>query len=95
MSDTYQRLLRRQPGRAGTTWRDDAACQHADPDLFFPIGTAGPALLQVEEARQVCRACPVRRPCLRWALERGEDAGVWGGTTGDERRILKLAHAPQ
>jgi hypothetical protein len=26
-----------------TNWRDDAACLRADPDLFFPIATAGPA----------------------------------------------------
>jgi WhiB family transcriptional regulator, redox-sensing transcriptional regulator len=94
MSDTSQRLLRRQPEAADTDWRDHAACRGADPELFFPIGTSGPALLQVDEAKQVCRACPVHRPCLRWALERGEDAGVWGGTTEDERRILRLAHAP-
>ena len=94
MSDTYQRLFRRQPGRAGINWRNDAACQHADPDLFFPIGRAGPALLQVEEAKQVCRACPVLGSCLRWALDSSEDTGVWGGTTEDERRTLKLARAP-
>jgi WhiB family redox-sensing transcriptional regulator len=28
--------------------------------------------------------------CLRWALERGENAGVWGGTTEDERRSVRL-----
>jgi WhiB family redox-sensing transcriptional regulator len=94
MSETSQRLLRRRPEAGDTDWRDHAACQDVDPELFFPIGTSGPALLQVNEAKQVCRACPVRRPCLRWALERGEDAGVWGGTTEDERRILRFAHAP-
>jgi len=33
-----------------TDWRDHAACLHADPDLFFPIGTTGPELRQVDEA---------------------------------------------
>jgi WhiB family redox-sensing transcriptional regulator len=28
-------------------------------------------------------------PCLTWALETGQDAGVWGGTSEDERRALK------
>ena len=43
-----------------TNWRDDAACRHADADLFFPIGTMGPTLRQVDEAKRICRACPVR-----------------------------------
>jgi WhiB family redox-sensing transcriptional regulator len=27
--------------------------------------------------------------CLQWALESGQDAGVWGGMSEDERRALK------
>lgn len=70
-------------------WRDSAACRTEDPDLFFPIGTTGPALLQIEEAKAVCHGCPVREPCLDWALDAGQDIGVWGGTTETERRALK------
>jgi Transcription factor WhiB len=40
------------------TWRDDAACRDADPDLFFPIGTTGPALVQIGEAKRICRGLP-------------------------------------
>ena len=36
----------------------DAACRDVDPELFFPIGDTGPALLQIDEAKQVCRRCP-------------------------------------
>jgi WhiB family transcriptional regulator, redox-sensing transcriptional regulator len=72
-------------------WQDMAACRDAEPDLFFPVGTAGPALLQIEAARCVCRACPVRAPCLAWALDQGVGAGVWGGATEDERRALRSA----
>ena len=61
----------------------------ADPELFFPIGTAGPALLQLERAKQVCAGCQVRISCLDWALATGQDAGVWGGTGEDERRALR------
>lgn len=93
MSDTSQRLLRRQPGSADTDWRNRAACREVDPDLFFPVGVSGPALLQIEEAKRVCRACPVHSPCLRWAVESGENTGVWGGTTEDERRMLRVARA--
>jgi WhiB family redox-sensing transcriptional regulator len=31
----------------------------------------------------------VKEPCLAWALESGQDAGVWGGLSEDERRALK------
>ncbi len=39
-------------------WRHDSVCRDEDPELFFPIGTSGPALLQVEQAKSVCRRCP-------------------------------------
>ncbi|MFI9169493.1 WhiB family transcriptional regulator [Streptomyces lincolnensis] len=70
-------------------WRDHAACRHEDPDLFFPIGTTGPALVQQEQAKAVCRRCPVRQECLEWALDTGQAIGVWGGTSENERRALK------
>lgn len=70
-------------------WRHRAACRDEDPELFFPIGNTGPALLQIEEAKAVCRSCPAMEACLSWALESGQDAGVWGGMSEDERRALK------
>ena len=70
-------------------WRHEAACREVDPELFFPIGNSGPALLQIEEAKQVCRRCSVLDDCLRWAIDSGQDAGVWGGLSEDERRALK------
>lgn len=74
-------------------WRHDSACRDEDPELFFPIGTTGPALMQVEDAKSVCRRCLVVEPCLNWALENGQDAGVWGGMSEDERRALKRRRA--
>ena len=70
-------------------WRDHAACRHEDPDLFFPIGTTGPALVQTQRAKAVCEGCPVREQCLDWALGSGQSIGVWGGTTEVERRRLR------
>ncbi|MEY5145006.1 MAG: hypothetical protein RL745_373 [Actinomycetota bacterium] len=70
-------------------WRHASACRDADPELFFPIGTTGPALVQIEQAKAICRTCPVIDECLQWALDAGEEAGVWGGTSEDERRLLK------
>jgi WhiB family redox-sensing transcriptional regulator len=70
-------------------WREHAACRHEDPELFFPVGTSGPAAMQTEQAKAVCRTCPVREQCLQWALETGQSIGVWGGTSETERRTLK------
>ena len=71
------------------TWRDSAACLDVGPELFFPIGNAYPALLQIEEAKVICRPCMVAETCLRWAMESRQETGVWGGMSGDERRALK------
>lgn len=74
---------------AEVDWRHKAVCREEDPELFFPIGNTGPALLQIEQAKLVCRRCPVIDECLKWALESGQDSGVWGGTSEDERRAIK------
>ena len=70
-------------------WVFRGACVDEDPELFFPIGSTGPALQQIEEAKQVCHRCEVADACLQWALQTGQDAGVWGGRCEVERRILK------
>lgn len=83
------------PAELGVTsdWRHRAACLEEDPELFFPIGNTGLSLLQIEEAKAVCRRCEVMDTCLRWALETRQDAGVWGGLSEDERRSLKRRNA--
>ena len=70
-------------------WRTDAACRDEDPELFFPIGTTGPAVEQSAAAKQVCTSCPVREECLEFALATNQDAGIWGGLNEDERRTLR------
>jgi WhiB family redox-sensing transcriptional regulator len=67
-------------------WRDRAVCRNKDPELFFPVGTTGPALDQLAEAKSVCRRCPVTDECLTWALDTGQRSGVWGGLSEEERR---------
>ncbi|WP_433018197.1 WhiB family transcriptional regulator [Kribbella sp. CA-294648] len=70
-------------------WRHQGACLDVDADLFFPIGSSNAAYHQMEDARKVCMRCPVREQCLAWALESGHEQGIWGGTTDDERRLLR------
>jgi WhiB family redox-sensing transcriptional regulator len=62
-----------------------------ETEMFFPTGSTGHALEQAEQAKAVCASCPVRVQCLDWALATGQDAGIWGGTTEDDRRTLRRA----
>jgi WhiB family redox-sensing transcriptional regulator len=70
-------------------WRENSACRDTDPDLFFPVGTTGPAIEQIENAKAVCRACDVQKACLDYALVTNQDSGIWGGTSEEERRALR------
>jgi WhiB family redox-sensing transcriptional regulator len=76
---------------ADTTWRERASCQAIRPDLFFPAGTTDLDLEEIEAAKAVCRDCPVQGPCLQFALETNQEAGIWGGTTEAERRRVRRA----
>ena len=70
------------PALAG--WRYRAACRGTDLSVFFP-GRAEPA-------RQVCAGCPVRQPCLDYALSHAITYGIWGGLTERDRRPLRVHH---
>jgi len=70
-------------------WGDQAACRTENPELFFPVGTTGPARRQLAEAKSVCHRCPVTAACLAWALDTGQRYGVWGGLSEDERHELQ------
>jgi WhiB family redox-sensing transcriptional regulator len=74
-------------------WRALGACRDEDPDLFFPITSKGPSARQVNLAKAVCGRCRVQRKCLRFALETRQDQGVWGGTTEEERKLMRRAQA--
>ena len=76
-------------GSADYTWRHQATCRDTDPELFFPIGTTGQALLQIAKAKSVCCECPVHVECLQFALDTNQDTGIWGGTSEEERRQIR------
>ncbi len=68
-----------------TSWMARGSCAQAKPSVFFPSDGVG-----VDVARKICAACPVKEPCLEYALEQRIDHGVWGGCSERERRrILK------
>lgn len=72
-------------------WRDRAACLDEDPEIWFPVGDTGPALLQIEDAKAICRRCPAVTSCGQWAMQAGPAAfyGIFGGMTAEERRAIK------
>ena len=53
-----------------STW----PCRTQSPELYFAESPS-----DVERAKALCRACPVRAQCLSGALLRREPWGVWGG----------------
>ena len=71
-------------------WRDQAACRSVDAELFFPAGSTGAVAVNwIQSAKAICRSCPVQDPCLQFALDTNQEAGVWGGKDEDERRKLR------
>lgn len=82
-------------GAADYTWRDDALCRDTDPELFFPVGATGMALVQIDKAKEVCTECLVRAECLDFALDTNQDSGIWGGLSEEERRVIRRQRAAQ
>ena len=78
---------------ADYTWRDRSICRDTDPDLFFPVGTTGNALVQIDRAKEVCDQCPVKVDCLDYALETNQDSGIWGGLDEEQRRAIRRQSA--
>lgn len=74
---------------AAVNWRVDAACRDTDPDLFFPVGSTGAAVDQIASAKAVCVSCRCKDACLDFALTTNQDTGVWGGTSEEERRVMR------
>lgn len=68
-------------------WTTRALCQEGDPDALFVQGA------EQNNAKKVCRGCPVRLECLADALDNRIEFGVWGGMTERERRALLRKHA--
>lgn len=70
-------------------WQEESACRSSDPEMFFPVGTTGQALDNIERAKLICATCAVQEECLDYALNTNQEAGVWGGYAEDERRRLR------
>ena len=82
-------MLTPTPHALATDWCQLGACRDSEPGLFFPIGTTGPAVAQIEAATAICADCPVTEACLHYALETNQESGVWGGYGEEDRRRLR------
>ena len=70
-------------------WHEKAACQGENTELFFYDENERGLTKdkKVKAAKAICSSCPVIKECLQWALATKEPAGIWGGTTPEERGI--------
>ncbi|MGH9876943.1 MAG: WhiB family transcriptional regulator [Nitrososphaerales archaeon] len=67
-------------------WQEQARCAvpNVDPEIFYPEKGAN-----ANQAKKICRECPVMVQCLNHAILRDERHGVWGGMSERERRRMK------
>ncbi len=65
-------------------WMAEAACREMGVDTFVHGRTGNP-----RTPKAVCAGCPVREPCLAFAMADSDLEGVWGGTSTRERRAMR------
>lgn len=68
-----------------------AACRGPHQEIFFPPSVAESRRSKRRRearAKEICGTCPISEACLRTALARNEQHGIWGGHTEKERRQL-------
>ncbi|MDQ1439477.1 MAG: WhiB family transcriptional regulator, redox-sensing transcriptional regulator [Acidimicrobiaceae bacterium] len=75
-------------------WQLKAACRGPQAAVFFPP-TSFERKDEKEDrevrAKAICATCPVRKPCLEYAIRIREPHGIWGGLNEMERKQL-LTH---
>ncbi len=87
VADEQGYLYRGRARELQQEWWAAAACQQAEPELFFPISTKD--VWSRDLALQFCAACGVRSQCLRVALADPALVGIWGGTDETDRQLLR------
>lgn len=73
----------RAPSSEDINWQLHGLCGFMDPEFFQPVTES-----QEREVKKVCRTCPVVMQCRQWALDKHEEAGVWGALTEKDRRAI-------
>jgi WhiB family redox-sensing transcriptional regulator len=67
-------------------WSGRARCKDMEVAFFYP--GRGESVYPMKE---VCRLCPVVKPCLEYAMRNSEKFGIWGSTSERERRKMRGA----
>lgn len=77
-------------------WQLRAACRGPHSAAFYPptsLERRDEKAAREARAKEICRTCTVREPCLEYALKIRENHGIWGGLSEAERRNLVAARA--
>ncbi len=75
--------------RVDDLWQVKAACRGPQSSVFFPpshFERKDEKESREARAKAICGSCPVRRPCLDYALRIREPHGIWGGLNEVERK---------
>ena len=72
-------------------WQKESLCSKKEhrklQNFFFSTDPT-----EKYQAKNLCFLCPVRRECLKWALEHRQIWGIWGGKDdGEIRRALSVS----
>ncbi|MGH9183816.1 MAG: WhiB family transcriptional regulator [Acidimicrobiales bacterium] len=77
--------------RTEEVWQVHAACRGPQAAVFFPpshFERKDAKASREQRAKAICAGCPVREPCLAYALRIREPHGIWGGLNELERKGL-------
>ena len=70
-------------------WQIKAACRGPQAAVFFPPSSferKDEKEARETRAKAICTTCPVRKPCLDYAIRIREPHGIWGGLNEVERK---------
>jgi WhiB family redox-sensing transcriptional regulator len=79
--------------RTGEEWQLRAACRGPQAAVFFPPGSferKDEKLARESRAKEICRTCPSKKPCLEYAIAIREPHGIWGGLSETERKAMLI-----
>ena len=82
--------------RVEDAWQVKAACRGPQSAVFFPPSTferKDEKLEREARAKDICRTCPVKSPCLDYSIRIKEPHGIWGGLNETERKNLVVARS--